>query len=310
MTFKRKIAFFSLTFLVIHGLLLFINFKLNHSKNEVTIQLDQYFQRGNIKVLFLGDSHPKKAIDCSIIDSSYSIAHSGENNMMNYYKLAYCINNKKIKPQYVVLPCDILTYTKNYNYSITYKPLYYSFIPINEVFCVDSNTLKAYYDYLKINLFPYTEWKYIFNKNNLFKGADKAKRFQTESQLKQFTTNLIKGDVGLTKEHETLYFTRSLDYIQKTIDLCKQHKIKLIYIKYPTTSLFLDEVKKWSGDTSLTIRPSEKIINKHHVPLLNYESLYLKHDDFFYDSHHLNDDGKKAFSNMLKLKLDSLFVVY
>ncbi len=62
--------------------------------------------------------------------------------------------------------------------------------------------------------------------------------------------------------------------------------------------------------TYLTKRPSEIIINKNNIPILDFEYIYQNNTELFFDTHHLNANGKEKFTEVFKLKIDSLLKIY
>jgi hypothetical protein len=313
MTIKRKIIFLIGLIIFTHLVLYKYFVYVSNKKNELSIQLNNYKKnKKNIKIVFFGDSHVARSIDVNQIDNSYSLAYFGENNMMNYYKLKYCINNQLMKPLYAVFPCDIVTYSKGYNNYRTNKYFYYSLIPINEIQHINENKLNTIYDYLKIKIVPYTEWRYAFNKmntNRLKKSNEEFSKKSVEEQEKD-ATQFIYNKLLEGGNKKKLFDERALNYLQKTILLCQENKIKLIFVKFPLTKNIFDVIKFKVDSSFIRCRPAEKIINQYSIPILNFEYLYQNNPELFFDSHHLNIIGKNKFTSILKQKLDSLYKVY
>jgi hypothetical protein len=260
----------------------------------------------------MGDSHTARGIDINKIDSAYSLAYFGENNMMNYYKLKYCIEHKYNKPQYVILPCDIVTFSSGFNCLRTNKYFYYSFIPFSEIKNLSDNRFSSYYDYIKVKVIPYIEWQYVFNRMNENRNKKSNDRFSDKSindqifQAKRF----IQKENLMNNGKENLYNDRALDYLKKTINLCKSNNIKLVFVKFPLTQSLFNEIKFQLDSIYILNRPSEKIINQQGIPILDFEYLYINHNELFFDCHHLNLNGQMKFTDIFKQKLDSLYKVY
>lgn len=312
MTFKRKIIILLISTGIIH-LIFFVaaNYLINN-KNELAIELKRVKNIKNIKTLFLGDSHIVRSIDVSKIDSSYSLAYFGENNMMNFYKLKYCLDNHLAKPQYVILPCDIVTYTEGYNLYRTNKIFYYSIIPFREVKNLNKNELVTYYDYLKIKLIPYSEWQYALNRMNVNRQKKSTINFsdRTKKEQEKDGAHFIQDELLMGGNKANFYSENALIYLHKTIKLCKDNNIKLVFIKFPLTQTLFNEIKFKVDSSFVKYRPAEVIIQNNSIPILNFEYLYVNNPEFFFDSHHLNANGKNKFTVILKQQLDSLYKVY
>ncbi len=313
MRHTQKYIFSICLFISVHTILYYGIIIINDKKNDVTVQFNSYKNsQTNFKVLFFGDSHVARSIDVSLIDSAYSLAYFGENNMLNFYKLKYCLDHKLSKPKYVIFPCDIMTYTEGYHRYRTNKIFYYSLIPFQEVKNLNDNKLIAYYDYLKIKLIPYSEWQYALNRMNMNRQKKANKNFAENSAEEQEkdAKRFIQDELLVGGNKSNFYSENSLNYLNKTIKLCKNNGIKLVFIKFPLTQTIFNEIKFHVDSGYIRNRPAEKIIQNDTIPILNFEYLYLKKPELFFDSHHLNTNGKNEFTIILKQKLDSLYKVY
>lgn len=312
MTYHKKIYLFSTCALIIHSILFFINPFLQKKTNKLWNQVIKLNKKENIETLFIGHSHVANAIDYELFKDSYSLAYSGENNMKNYYKLNYCIKNNFPQPKYAIFPCELVTFSKEYYYFFKERSFYYSIIPSNEIFECNKNKIDGYYNYYKIKLFPYIEWLQILNgkprkeKNTLVRDFSKLTPFRQQQNADIFAKDELK-----ISDKESLFYTPSLYYIQQTIELCKANHIKPVFVKYPITRLFFKTLKSNLIDSTCIINsPSDSIIKKNKIPILDFENIYFANPEKFADSHHLNESGKQAFSKMLKTKLDSLYKIY
>jgi hypothetical protein len=260
----------------------------------------------------MGDSHTARGVDLSKIDSSYSLAYYGENNMMNYYKLNYILKNNYCIPKYIVLPCDIVTHTYGFNLARNNKSFYYEFIDFNELPNLSNNSPAAYFDYFKVKLFPYTDWQYALNKVNMDREKKSKIKFSDLPLDKQrrVASFLIEDELLDHRDKSSYYNRRAINYTQKTIDLCNKYGIKPIFVKFPLTKFIFEIIKNNVDSMYITNRPAEKLIKKNNVPILDFEYIYQNNTELFFDTHHLNAHGKEKFTVVLKQKLDSLLKVY
>lgn len=312
MTLVKKIVLLVGFIFLIHIVFVFAFKILINKKSELWKDVNNFKKNISTKTLFVGDSHTARGINISKVDSAYSLAYFGENNMMNYYKLKYCIEHKLNKPQYVILPCDIVTFSTGFNCLRTNKFFYYSLIPFSEIKNLSDDQISTYYDYAKIKVIPYIEWQYVFNRMNENRNKKSNDRFSDKSindrifQAKKFIQeeNLMNGS------KENLYNDRALDYLKKTINLCKSNNIKLVFVKFPLTQSLFNEIKFHVDSTYILNRPSEKIINQQGIPILDFENLFINNNELFFDCHHLNLNGRREFTEIFKQKLDSLYKIY
>lgn len=312
MTFKRKIIIIIISTVAVHLIFYILCGFISNKKNELFIEFNNFKKLNAVKTVYLGDSHVARSVDVSQLYSAYSLAYYGENNMMNYYKLKYCLDNHLAKPQYVILPCDIVTYTEGYHLYRTNKFFYYSIIPFQEVKNLNKSKLLAYYDYFKIKLIPYSEWQYALNRMNVNRQKKSTVNFSDRTKIEQEkdATHFIQDELLMGGNKANFYSENALIYLHKTIKLCKDNQIKLVFVKFPLTQTIFNEIKFNVDSSFINYRPAEIIIQNNTIPILNFEYLYVNNPELFFDSHHLNTNGKNKFTVILKQKLDSLYKLY
>jgi hypothetical protein len=165
---------------------------------------------------------------------------------------------------------------------------------------------------VKLYLFPYIEWQYAMNtahqnreKKNSLKLTSKSKR-----QRKKMAKTFVQQELMCAENKNNLFDEKALEYLVKTIELCKQYNVKPIFIKLPHTKEVFTEIENNVDSKFLTERPSEKIITNYNIPILDFEHIFENNPELFFDVHHLNNDGKKLFTPMFDQALDSLYRIY
>ncbi len=311
---KKKLIYISVLFLVVHFSFLLLFHYVNNRRNELVIKFDNILSSDKYyRTILAGDSHSNRSIDETKIDGLYSIAYFGENNVMTYYKIKYLLENKNLKdPEYIILPCDIVTFSKGFNLYRSQKGFYKNLIPLSELSEFEQDLYGSYYDYIKLTLFPYIEWQFAMNtahQNRKKKNKLRFSELPIEKQ-KAKAKFFVQEELMCSKNYENLFAPTSLKYLEKTILLCKQNNVKPIFIKFPMTNYVFSEIKNNVNARYILIRPSEEIINKHDLPILNFERTFENNPELFFDSHHLNDYGKEMFTPIIKNALDSLYKVY
>lgn len=90
-----------------------------------------------------------------------------------------------------------------------------------------------------------------------------------------------------------------IKYFEKMIDLCEEEEIKLVFVMSPCYRLLL--VENWKEVVN-------EIANKHNIPVIDYEqdSTFLAHQEWFYDSYHLNETGASIYSNIIVKELKTV----
>lgn len=312
MAYSRKIYLLIAAFVALHLVLFFGFYFFAEKRNDLIQNFKKFKVKESVNMLFLGDSHVVRGIDINSFDNVASLAYYGQNNIMSYYQLMHCVEKGYAKPRYVILPCDLITFSKGANVFRTNKFYYYAFIPFSELKNFEDDGLSAYYRYIKLKVVPYAEWRSGLGLNNTNRQVKGKNRFSDlpEHQQMEEARFFIQTEMNCAEDSSNLFYKGSLIYLKKTIDLCKQENIKLIFVKFPATKVVLEEVKNHVDPHYLISRPSETIINQYNIPILDFEKDFLMKEYLFFDCHHLNDSGKVVFTNRFKEKLDSLSRIY
>ncbi|MBS1637148.1 MAG: hypothetical protein JST26_14615 [Bacteroidetes bacterium] len=285
---------------------------VSNRKHELTIQLNHFKAKKNVKILFMGDSHTERSIDESQIDSSFMLGYYGENNMMNYYKLKYCLEHGYPVPKYALFPCDIITFAKGFYRFRTNKFFYYRFIPVSDLSGLDDNPASMYYDYAKTGIFPYNEWQYALNRVNMDRQKKSKEKFSARppEQRRKMAEHFVVDELMQGGDAAGLFDPKSIEFLKRTLVLCKQYHIKPVYLKFPLSDEVFVELRNHIDSSFMNHRPSEEILKAEGIPVLDFEYMFAGQPDKFFDSHHLNQQGRNQFTPVLKRSLDSLMLVY
>lgn len=309
----KKWVYIAVLFLLGHALFYWAFKYASAKRSELVIKLKEYEQeQAPFDVLVLGDSHAERGLDLTKLPNMRSLAYYGENNVMNYYRLKYCLEKNGRRFKYVVLPCDVVTFSRGFNAFRTNKFFYYSLIPFSELDQFEGRPLNAKYEYIKSRIFPYAEWQYGLNIWEQERERKGLRQFsdRTQEEKKRNAWNFIENEMGCAGKRENLYYATALNYLQKMLDLCAGNNIKPIFVKYPLTREVFDEVKNGIGEDCLTDRPGEKLLASKNIPVLNMEKTFQDSAGLFFDCHHMNVKGKAAFTPLFRQKVDSVLKVY
>lgn len=311
---KKKIVYIGFLILLVHFIFVALFHYVNNRRNELVLKFDKVLtNKKHYKIILAGDSHSNRSIDESKIEDLYSISYFGENNVMTYYKIKYLLENNSLKdPEYIIFPCDIVTFSKGFNLYRSQKGFYKRFIPLEELSEFEPNLYSSYYDYLKLTLFPYIEWQFAMNTAHQNRKKKNKIRFSDLSIEKQKVKAkvFVQEELMCGENHENLFDPTSLKYLEKTILLCKEYNVKPIFIKFPMTKYVFQEIKNNVNAKFIYKRPSEKIVKEYGLPILDFERTLENQPEMFFDSHHLNDYGKAILTPKIKNALDSLYKIY
>ena len=89
--------------------------------------------------------------------------------------------------------------------------------------------------------------------------------------------------------------------------LCEEHHIKVTIIKMPLSSEYLDAVYQLK-DMKQYYKRIETILSKYNCyqGILDYQTIFTEHPEYFQNPDHLNDDGAKRLSVIIKRDLNPI----
>ena len=277
-------------------------------------------QKGQIQILFLGQSDMKYAIIPKAMPyRSYNLAEGGENFVATYYKLKYYIDEAP-HLKIVVLPLNLtcfstarLEWVRGKNFT---KYFYYGYITYQDLrelykimgFKVVLKKLESILplpDRKQLKTFWQNMGNLIRNKpierSEIYDGYYKASgsgvtdKLAMESIQHRFRKK-YKFDEGL------------LTYFEKILVLCHRRGIKVVTLSIPVADYYIKHSEKYVTKTALY----EKIITNPRFSPYIYQHIdhldrYAKDHVLFKDVIHLNFEGATTFSKQVASDLSKIF---
>lgn len=274
--FLNKIVFYILIVILYLFINLCINFKLEtnpdiNSKN----------------IVFIGDSHMRKGINPDSFHNSLNFGLNADPLIGQKWKLIYLLKNNQIDT--IVLSLG-----------------YHKFIDSNDLFFnsdndkVDENlyryNLINNYELLNLN---YSKKKYLFS---IFRKMQKP-NLNLPYLGSFFGENVIMKDsaksaINRRLVKDTFFKFTNVLVINEIRELCKKNAIKCFFIFTPTAKAY---------NSRIPINLKKKVDN--FINELKNRGEYIDinqnfNDTLFYDGDHLNLNGSKIFTHLLKVKLN------
>lgn len=301
----KKILLFLLLFAGINGALSFWYYKKVVPKNKL-YQTDANYKEHieSTNTLFLGHSRAQLGVDEELFQGAINYASYGENNVYTYYKIKRLLEDNRNVIERVFIPCGFGTFSSlksPHVFDHSYWNQYIDYIELGQ----EHNELDKYAALLlQSKIFPYSRSLQLgVNKRFKFSGVRK-------STLQELTTELEKEKyayeaIRINFVNRNSYDTISYKYLERTLALCQANNIEVVAIKYPVTSYYFEAYNELISEEKWNTRIFDELLKANNVEVLNFEQIYFKKDELFRDTHHLNEDGKKQFSELLKRTLDS-----
>ena len=312
MTYKYhlKLFCFFLTIVILVHVVLALFFLHKFSEGDLVIaETNVYKPAKPYKYLFIGDSHCQKAVDTSIVKQAIKWAGGGENNIVRYYKIKHLLIHTKA-PKYLLLSSDLTTYTTTTaNYMRNY--FYYNrLVDFNEWGQIRGDKWATVANAYKYKLFPYIETRDIYlrtTENLLLKKQAHSIAQKTSNQNQQQATDFVENAMLPQNSTACLYDTVALVYLKKTLDLCAQYQINVLFVQYPLSKYLIKAFETRVGTAQITQQPVHQLIEQYpNASILNYEQIFVNNDQYFADCQHLNLAGASAFSAILQHDLQNL----
>lgn len=277
------------------------------------VKLNRKIINPNAKILILGDSHTTNGIDPKVLNKAINFSDYGESYIQDYYKLKYALNkNNSIKT--VILPVDLHSLNNHRNNDILfigYWDKYIDFIKLGKF----RRKFIQYmiYKYIDIDLFDFRGEYFSLLKALKKKGSNR--RHSYINQFKGVTDKYFHHNRDKKGERRALHHflgnmwidNEMISFFKKILDLCLERKLSLVLIKMPVSIQYygyagrMVPIKKYYGKV-------KNLINGYsNVHLLDYHDIFFNKERWkFYDSEHLNADGAKIFTSILKEDLERI----
>jgi hypothetical protein len=258
----------------------------------------------DIDMLFIGSSLVYRGFDPRVFQKSgidvFNLGSSSQTPLNSYYLLKDYLPN--MRPKYVVMDLywDVMTAEIGEaaldiiaNAPITFNTYQMALesrdvMVLNSLMFSQASAILGTYN-IKQKDFP--------NDNYVGKGFVEStlkKNTLSEKELSQ----LPQQRVNLEKSH--------LDYLQKIIDLCDLHEVKLIFICAPVTKEYRNKVVNYQD----YIKAVSEIANCNNISFIDYNAKqgvsHFSSMQDFYDKGHLNKNGAEKISNLFIRDLKSL----
>lgn len=297
-------------------------FKYYYEPDMHTLAWNDYYKQEekSLDVIFIGSSHARFAFDTRTYDGNlgvktFNLSSSGQTPLVGYFALKEAL--KYQKPRLVVYE----TYWRVFGTEDDVTPAYFVYDYIkgwdNKLELISAIAgEKNYADFVLQALSRTYKYRdsFIPALKSVLKGQ--IKRLEQSGPVEyEYFTYYENGFFGSNREatKEKLYVTnpfkkassdfalnsRQLDYLQKTLDLCKENNIPVLMVTAPLPGPTMDFMKNYRQfhDTFSDISESNGV---EYIDY-NLENLSSKvfTNDMFYDSNHLNMKGTELLGKML-----------
>ena len=285
--------------------LLGVEILLSFTPNNYSYKAD-YF-RGHskeIKTLILGASHAENCVNPSILcDSCFNLGGSGK---PYYFDVAlvkeYIAEMPNLK--YIIMTVAPFQQYRSYRHNIS---------PKDNLSALESYIRCMHLKYWGIHYNPFDYWYYLElpndNGNIYTKIAVGAicdslgyTAFDISKRSKNWQHNQLPEPIDYTNEELPKAYEENLSYLKELAQLCKDNKIKLVFISIPYHKLAREALPEIDMQGVYKLMNSLKEVNPD-IDYRNYIYDNRFNDDDFYNSVHLASEGTDKFTTILRKEI-------
>jgi hypothetical protein len=259
---------------------------LSYFINNKVFKNSSFVMSKKSEMIIIGHSQPANAFNDSIINKFSNFSEHGESYYFTYSKLFYLLkHNKNIKHVFLEFSNNVITKRQEEfvfrNFTLKFVPIYYPFL---------SNTQKV--ELLQNNFTSFTQSFSQTTINNLnrirkndYNYCSTIGSFQPSSKIK---SNSFFANINNQEYIDTAFSTFALPYLNKIINLCKQHNANLYLTRSPLHKNYNKHNEK----------KLQSILSKEYadLPFLDFSNFSLNNENYI-DFNHLNSYGATIFSN-------------
>lgn len=304
--FLRLILFVLLFFLINHQVMRsYIRFArqkfvYEHTRRTFEGMMDQ------VSLLVAGDSHVLDSFDDTNVPDAYNFATKGESPILSYYKLRHYIVDEGFRPQVVVLPVDLNTFSSYRTEGIrTQDPAFWSqYVNYFELGREEGalgdvmlNRIKAEFAYLGgldevlDVMYPSEPWEVAEMQLGYLPIYGDYSALNPARQLRLASMRSTRDFDG----HQ--YFDPVVvKYQERLLALLDEYGIEVVFVWYPVTELYSQQAEQFVpvGEHFVTVQ--SMFGGQADALWLDYHDLFFDHPELFSDATHLNYEGAQAFT--------------
>jgi hypothetical protein len=273
-------------------------------------------EKGEIQILFLGQSDMKRAVIPEIMSfKAYNFAELGESFIETYFKFKYYIDEMpRLKVVVLPLPLDSFSSfrtnrigTKYYSYGyISYRDLWELYqIKGSLVIGQKMASLSPMLDREQLRTF----WK---NVRRLIKRQPIERAVIQEGYHLLTMKGIVNEAAAIRRiqlhfQGHNIFDKDLLLYFEKILTLCQKRGIKVVTLTIPVTDYYIKHAEKYTTKSALyekvfTNQKLSSSIYKH----LDYQDFNAKDHTLFVDGDHLSHEGATLFSKRIALELSKI----
>lgn len=263
--------------------------------------------RDSIEYLVFGDSHACCAINEQEFPEAGSLATLGESPPIAYYKLLHVLRHRPKRLKAVILQYDwhiISPYRLGEQFETAYAGRHLDYLDLARR---EGQCFERFSDYVSYRLIPYAGLP-----NHARTHLELPKALASQVEEHPSFRELPEG-----RKRKLVLFVAALHfgpgtvssplltgYCRDALALCHAERVPVFLVRYPVSGDYLNVVRDlinwqaWDSEMDALMKPFPEAI------LLDFQELFAEQPELFFDPNHLNEEGTRRFTKLLKSKIE------
>lgn len=263
------------------------------------------------RIVFLGDSHVADSLDPGRFGQACNFASDGESYIHNYYKLRWLVGRVP-SLRLVVLPADLHSFSSFRAQRVAVNGEWARYIDYPELGRLQGRRLRLARDYARLRLFGFRgQYRRLWERGLLGRGQAPAAGIDRGFKpIFGFFIKKGRNERGLRRarrqlEGVNLFSPDMVLYFRKTLDLAQERGLAVVLLRFPVTPEYLSvaeilvPVEEFYARVRRLAGPGVVLLDRHDV-------LQEPPGRWFRDAQHLNQDGARRFSDLIRADLERL----
>ncbi len=271
----KFVAFIGLGF----GLITLINLYII-SKSELPLE--------STSILIMGDSHPQRALNPTMLPNALNISQGAEPYVLSYWKLKKIVSERRVDTvilgfgHHNISAFNDIKFT-NKTWSVEMFKRSYTIADYDSIPEMEIDYLEFFKTISKrLCLFPRKD--HIFYIGN-YKNSNKNDLSDLEKAIgRHFFNNITHEDYKVSAV--------ALSYLNGIVNLCKKNEIELILVGAPVHSSYYEKIP---DHIKSQFESEIERLKQQNITVLNLTNKKYP-DSMFYNVDHLNSNGANAFT--------------
>jgi hypothetical protein len=298
----RRAASWAVGLLALHGLACAAYIGTVGARHRVILD-DQAFlaDARPLRLLVVGDSHPRNAVDDALLPGALNLANGGESYVKTFYRLSWLLEQGDRPVGAVLLTLEPQAFDSWH--ADYYQPeyVYGRYVPFLEVGLRRGRPVQYLEWWIKAHVAPYAG-----EARTLSEMVRGQRDFRDDLGAMKFSSAGPTEQWALARARADWHF-QGHDYrdplqqwaFEQTLARCASEGIRVILVSYPVSQEYWHFVEAM-GPAQAMREIAGPILAAHpELVHLDYHDAFFGRNDLFHDPDHVNRAGRQRFTRLL-----------